>query len=112
MFQQPIVSSVKHPTPTKTSLAFFERQPAKISDAERLGISKHDRYGLGDFNTSVDWRPNYYYSDSGRRSGSSKTWELSDDGFLFSHIPEYLRIEKSSKHSGNWLKSFRLHHYP
>lgn len=33
----------------KTSLAFFERQPAKISEAERLGISKGDRGNLSRF---------------------------------------------------------------
>lgn len=31
-------------TPTKTSLAFFERKPAKISEAERLGIPKGIKY--------------------------------------------------------------------
>lgn len=36
-------------TPPKTSLAFFERQPAKISEAERLGISKGDRGNLSRF---------------------------------------------------------------
>lgn len=43
ILQQPVISSVKQSTPSKTSLAFFERQPAKISEAERLGISKGDR---------------------------------------------------------------------
>lgn len=43
--------------PPKTSLAFFERQPAKISDAERLGIPKGERnaYLIG---TNAD--PSYY----------------------------------------------------
>ena len=34
---------------SKTSLAFFEREPAKISEAERLGIPKGDRGNLSRF---------------------------------------------------------------
>ena len=40
ILQQPVISSVKQPTPSKTSLAFFERSPSKISKAEKAGIPK------------------------------------------------------------------------
>ena len=51
MFQQPIINDLsnRNQVPPKTSLAFFERQPAKVSEAERLGISKGDRGNLSRF---------------------------------------------------------------
>lgn len=38
------LSQMSKTPPTKTSLAFFERQPAKISEAERLGVPKGIKY--------------------------------------------------------------------
>ena len=47
-------------TPTKTSLAFFERQPSKISEAERLGIPKGERNQKT--KPATNWDPEDWFS--------------------------------------------------
>lgn len=85
-------------TPTKTSLAFFERNPANITHAQKLGLTKHDRYGLGSFKSDLDWTAHKWMKDN------IGGYNIQDVMALQSHVPEYLKLEQKFKGTTNWLK--------
>lgn len=75
---KPQTTVFQRPKNTPTSLKFFERNPSKISEAERLGISKGER------NFKPEWHVANYpgYQLKGLMGGSQLERQLSKNGTI------------------------------
>lgn len=101
-------------TPTKTSLAFFERQPANISKAERLGISKGIKYYTQEENLAFrnqinNFAKKYGYEPIGDEVTDPEVLERYARSLIKRHNTFYRGVELNPKESNLSLEYMATH---
>lgn len=100
--------------PTKTSLAFFERQPSKISEAERLGIPKGIKYYTQEENLAFrdqinNFAKKYGYEPIGDEVTDPEVLERYARSLIKRHNTFYRGVELNPKEPNLSLEHMATH---